>query len=90
MGVETSQVFVVPGRTVSGEGAKASGEVIEHYVVVAADGQKALQVLGNEAPTFMPLGFTSLKEFEDAVVKVRQTLAGAATGWPMVIDPSMG
>ena len=92
MGVDTHQVFLVPGQKVRAQGAGKLqlSEEIEHQVVVAPDGKAALQLLSERMPAFKPLGFTSLKEFEDAVVKLRATLNGESTGWPVLVHPTMG
>lgn len=90
MGVETHQVFLVPGQlAITGEGGavRLAPEVV-HRVVVARNAQSALVVLEKTDPSFRPLGATSLKEFEDAVLQLRATLSGD-TRWPLVIEPGI-
>lgn len=90
MGVDTHQVFLVPGQLaiIEDGGAERLAPEVVHRVVVARNGQSALVVLENTDPSFRPLGATSLKEFEDAVLQVRATLNGD-TRWPLVIEPGM-
>lgn len=92
MAVETNQVFLVPGqRKVSVEGgAMRLSPAIEHCVVIAQDMQEAQVVTEQAMPDFVPVGFTSLADFEKAVVQLRDTLAGKDTGWPVIVAPSMG
>lgn len=92
MAIETSQVFLVPGqrKTAAEGGAISLSPAIEHCVVIAHSAQEAHAALEQGMPDFVPLGFTSLAEFESAVLKLRDALAGKKTDWPLVVAPGMG
>lgn len=92
MSVDTDQVFLVPGQwsRPDSSGEERLAPEIAHHVVVARNAQSAMALLEQTTPDFRPLGATSLKEYEDAVLKLRATLNGEETGWPMVIAPGIG
>lgn len=87
MAVSTKQVFLVPGQRVAvgTDGSETVSPTIENCVVIANSAQDAQAVLEVKAPGFRALGFTTLAEFEAAVVKLRQALNGEDNGWPLVI-----
>ncbi len=91
MAVSTNQVFLVPGQRVTKDagGNEHVSPAIEHCVVVAADDQAAQATLEVKQRNFRPLGFTSLAQYEEAVVKVRAALSGEVTEWPLVVADGM-
>lgn len=91
MGVNTDQVFLVPGqKKVADSGKIVLSPKVEHWVVVAPDQVEALRLLDVTEPAFKPLGTTTLKEFEDAVLRIRATLEGKTEGYPMLVHPQFG
>ncbi|MGS0741101.1 hypothetical protein ACVBEF_04575 [Glaciimonas sp. GG7] len=86
MGINTDQVFVIPGQKTMTSGVAA----IQHVVVVAPDQSEAWALIEREMPEFKALGATSLKEYEDAVVKIRATLSGSESDWSMLVHPEFG
>lgn len=91
MAVETNQVFLVQGqRLLQGQGGvQMTSPVIEQIVVVAANAQAAHALVVNEMPDLAPLGFTSLAQFEDAVLKLRSAISGGECDWPLLVAPGM-
>lgn len=91
MAVETNQVFLVQGqRVVQGPaGARVTSPVIEQVVAVAVNAQAAHALVVGDMPDFMPLGFTSLEQFEDAVLKLRSAISGGECDWPLLVAPGM-
>lgn len=91
MSISTQQVFLVPGhRTelVAGSGVRLAAKV-EYCVVIANSAQEAQALLEGGMPEFVPVGFTSLADFETAVVKVRRALGGEDSDWLLVADPAV-
>lgn len=92
MAISTRQVFLVPGRQkelVAGGGVRLAANV-EYCVVIANSAQEAQVLLEGGMAEFVPAGFTSLAEFELAVVNVRRALAGEDSDWLLVADPEVG
>lgn len=90
MGVETNQVFLVPGQYVEQPGVTGlSAPDVKYCVVVAPDAATAHAAVSQAQAGFQPLGLTSLAAYEDAVVKIRQVLAGEFDEWPLVVAPEM-
>lgn len=91
MAVETNQVFLVQGqRVVKGPGGtQVTSPVIEQVVAVAADGQAAHSLVIENMLDFVPLGFTSLAQYEDAVLKLRSAISGGECDWPLLVAPGM-
>lgn len=90
-GVETNQVFLVPGQMEQDKkgGGRELVSEISHFVVVANSSEDALALLELKQPNFKPLGFTALSEFEKAVVKIRSALNGTDTEWPLIVQPGI-
>lgn len=91
MAVETSQVFLMQGqRKVQGPGGtQVTSPVIEQVVVVAHDAQAAHAFALSEMADFVPLGFTSLAQYEEAVLKLRSAISGGECDWPVLVVPGM-
>lgn len=91
MAVDTNQVFLVQGqRVVQGQGgARVTSPVIEQVVAVAANTQAAHALVVEEMPDFVPLGFTSLAQYEEAVLKLRSAISGGECDWPLLVAPGM-
>lgn len=83
MKIKSDMIFLVPGHLGS-ENTK-----VEHRVVVAKSSDDVIALLAKKSPDFLPLGITSLKEFQDTEAKIRLSLKGAGEGWPLIIDENL-
>lgn len=89
--VAANQVFLVQYQEIENVGGQKSvSSEIRQAAVVAQDGQAAAAAVAEQQPSWSVLGFTSLAEFEDAVVKLRAAVEGSKTDWPLVVAPGMG
>lgn len=91
MSVSTDQIFLVPGQKMvaQGHGELKLSNTIEHIVVVAPNQLAALSLISNTKPGFRPMGSTTLKEYEEAVLKIRGVLAGEESSWEMLVHPDV-
>lgn len=83
MRVVREQVFLVQGQAVGGDGAPAA--TVERRVVVAAD-EEVLQGFLADQADFRPVGWASLRDYEDAVAMIREALKGS--GLPVTVAPA--
>lgn len=91
MAVETHHVFLVQGQQVVPVegGGQVMSPTIEQVVVVAANSQAAHALVSEQMPDFVPRGFTSLAQYEDAVLKLRSAIGGGECDWPLLVAPGM-
>ena len=59
---------------------------IEQCVVVANDGIEAYKTIESQEPTFRPLGFATLDDYESTATNLRAVLKGEGIkGWKLII-----
>ncbi len=90
MAVSKEQVFLVQGQVVQVvAGVEQVAPEIVQRVVVARNSGAAMSLIQSQSPEFRALGYASLKEYEDTVAKLRATLKGTSTDWPMLMEPGL-
>ena len=70
---------------VEGGGEKLSPDV-DQLVVVADNGVEAYKALESMEPSFRPLGFATLDDYESTATQLRAVLKGEGTsGWKLIV-----
>ena len=83
MKIKSDMIFLVPGHL------GADDLEVKHHVVVAKSSDDAMALLAKKNPDFLPLGITSLKEFQDTEAKIRLSLTGTGESWPLIVDENV-
>jgi len=85
-----SQVFLVQGEASPEDGGgELPSSVIEQRVVVARDLDAVIAIVDRMVPAFRVAGVATLHEYELTATKLRATLNGEDTGWPLYVDPDV-
>ena len=86
MSVNSKNIFLVSGQRLLAGSSEKLSPIIEQCVVVANDGIEAYQAIESEEPSFRPLGFATLDDYESTATKLRAVLKGEGIkGWKLII-----
>lgn len=86
MTIKNNQVYLVQGQFKQVlDGVITLDPEIKQLVVVAKDNETAYQFVTKEHPGFKPLGYATLEDYEKTARKLRDTLKGINSEWPLLI-----
>ena len=85
-----TEIFLVSGQFLRRvDGMQQLSPEIEQCVVVAPDDKAAYDALAVSEPSFRPLGFVSLDQYDRAASQIRATVSGENTEWKLLVAPGM-